>query len=390
MKPLCEKYAAKMAAQGLTAADGPDSALIGGLDAQLVWNRDDSRCRELAKVFAGLSINSLVFARPAEPYATIIDFLAARYPEIIRPEDTETRTFLHDIPVSRDFTAEAIVAALKKRKAVIIPGQGIVSYGTVSPEQGFVFFSSTVFACFVLFFSDYMTAARRGDIDKDYRAAFEAVVAQLPEPRTEPPALATEPLDSEDAILAAMAEAGRAVVSYGLVDSFFGNLSWRDKDTVYISQTGSSLDELEGCIDPCPMDNSTTHGLTASSELSAHEDVYRRADVRCILHGHPKFSVIMSMDCDKPDCELRGQCHVKCRECRTMDGIPIVPGEVGTGPTGLCNTLPPAVASSGAAIVHGHGLFTSGARDFNDAFKTLLAVENRARALYFERLHSLL
>ena len=386
MKQLCDKYAAKMVKQGLTA---PGEPIIGGLDAELVWNRDDARCEILESVFRELPINSLVFAKPAAPYATIIDFLATRYPETIRPQDTETRTFLHDVPVCETFSAPAIIDALKKRKAVIIPGEGIVSFGTVTPEQGFVFYSSTVFACFVLFFSEYMAAARRGKIDEAYKAVFKQVVRQLPAPRTELHNLQSAPLPDEEAILSAMAEAGRAVVGYGLVDSFFGNISYRDNDIVYISQTGSSLDELEGCIDPCRMDKSTTHGLTASSELSAHEDVYRRADVRCILHGHPKFSVIMSMDCDKPDCELRGKCHVLCSECRTMEGIPIVPGEVGTGPTGLCNTLPPAVAASGAAIVHGHGVFVSGETDFNKAFARLLSIENQSRERYFSLLKEL-
>jgi ribulose-5-phosphate 4-epimerase/fuculose-1-phosphate aldolase len=386
MKNLCEKYADKLIGQGLCAEGEP---LIAGLDAELIWNREDDRSAELAKVFDGLSINSLVCARPAEPYATIIDFLAKRYGDVIRPEDTETRTFLHDIRITHEFSANAIINALSKRKAVIIPGQGIISYGTVSPEQGFVFYSSTIFACFVLFFSDYMTAARRGELDDHYRETFKTVVEQLAEPKTTLPDLIHGSLDSEERILAAMAVAGRAVVEYGLVDSFFGNISYRLNDTVYISQTGSSLDELEGCIDPCRMDGSTTHGLTASSELSAHEDVYRRTDALCILHGHPKFSVIMSMDCPKVNCENRGQCHIKCTECRTVEGIPIVPGEVGTGPTGLCNTLPPAVASSGVAIVHGHGLFASGKVDFNEAFKRLLETENMCRKLYFERLAKL-
>lgn len=386
MLELCEKYAAKLVRQGLCAEGEP---LVGGLDAELAWNREDARSAELAKVFGGLSINSLVCARPTEPYATIIDFLAERHGDLIRPEDTETRTFLHDIPVSREFSAAAVIAALKKRKAVIIPGHGIVSYGTVSPEQAFVFYSSTVFACFVLFFSDYLALARRGEIDANHRAVFEKVAAMLPAPKTALPELAAGPLTNEESVLAAMAEAGRAVVQYGLVDSFFGNISYRLGDTVYISQTGSSLDELEGCIDPCPMDGSTTHGITASSELTAHEDVYRRADAVCILHGHPKFSVIMSMDCDRPDCENRGKCHIKCTECRTVEGVPIVPGEVGTGPTGLCNTLPPAVASSGAAIVHGHGLFASGGVDFNEAFRRLLETENMSRQRYFELLDTL-
>ncbi|BDQ33226.1 class II aldolase/adducin family protein [Pseudodesulfovibrio portus] len=381
MKSLCEKYAAKLAAQRL--AD-PGEPLIGGLDAELAWNREDPRTAELAKVFDLLSINSLVFSRPAEPYAAIIDFLASRHPETIRPQDTETRTFLHDIPVCREFTGEAVAAHLKKRKSVIIPGQGIASFGTVTPEQGFVFYSSTIFSCFVLFFSEYLARARAGTLDDEYREVFASVSAGLSDPCTEPPALAAGPLETEDQALAAMAEAGRAVVGYGLVDSFFGNISCRLNDVVHISQTGSSLDELEGCIDPCPMDGSATTGLTASSELSAHEDVYRRSDYRCILHGHPKFSVIMSMDCARIDCPNRGQCHIKCTECRTMDGVPIVPGEVGTGPTGLCNTLPPAMARTGAALVHGHGVFTAGATDFNEAFIRLLDIENRSRQRYFE------
>lgn len=383
MRELCDKYARKLVEQGLAE---PGKPLVGGLDAALVWNREDPRCDIFEPVFDRLSINSLVFTRPAEPYRTIIEFLARRYPDVIRPEDTETRTFLHDIPVCSDFTSEAVAKQLGRRKAVIIPDQGIVSYGTVSPEQGFVFVSSVAFSCFVLFFSEYLAAARKGTLDDEYREAFDRAVLHLPQPRTELPAMAPGPIEGEEGVLAAMAEAGRHVVGYGLVDSFFGNISYQLDDTVYISQTGSSLDELEGCIDPCTMDGSTTHGLTASSELSAHMDVYRRADVRCILHGHPKFSVILSMDCDKEDCDKRGQCHVKCSECRTVEGVPIVPGEVGTGPTGLCNTLPPAVASSGAAIVHGHGLFASGEQDFGDAFRRLLDIENRCREIYFERL----
>jgi hypothetical protein len=77
--------------------------------------------------------------------------------------------------------------------------------------------------------------------------------------------------------------------------------------------------------------------------------------------------------------------------------VPIVPGEVGTGPFGLCNTLPPAlVGTKGGttgqrrgAIVYGHGLFTLGAVDFRDAFATLMDVEHFCRAEYFRRVGEL-
>lgn len=386
MKALCEKYAAKLAAQGLAPATGKDAPLVGGLDAELVWNRQDSRIDVLTGLFSRLSINSLVFVRPAEPYRTILDFLAARNPDGIRPEDTETRTFLHDIPVCPEFSTQAMAAELMRRKVIVVPGQGVVACGTVTPEQGFVSVSSAIFSTFVLFFSDYLNRARNITLDDDYIDIFSQVVRRLPEPRTDLPGFAPGPFTEEESVVTAMAEAGRKVVDFGLVDSFFGNISYKLDDTVYISQTGSSLDELEGCIDPCPMDGSTTNGLTASSELSAHEDVYRRSAYGCILHGHPKFSVIMSMDCDRDNCPNRGHCHVHCTECRTVDGVPIVPGEVGTGPTGLCHTLPPAMAQNGAAIVHGHGLFTAGKDDFNDPFARLMEIENRCRNLYFERL----
>jgi ribulose-5-phosphate 4-epimerase/fuculose-1-phosphate aldolase len=386
MRTLCEKYAAKLAVQGLAPAEGKDAPLVGGLDAELVWNREDPRTDVLSGVFSRLSINSLVFVRPAEPYRTILDFLAARNPNAIRPEDTETRTFLHDIPVCEEFTAEAMAAQLKRRKVIVIPGQGVAACGTVSPEQGFVSVSSAVFATFVLFFSDYLNRARGVALDDEYADVFSRVVRLLPEPRTDLPGLASGPFSDEESVVAAMSEAGRKVVRFGLVDSFFGNISYNLDETVYISQTGSSLDELEGCIDPCPMDGSTTNGLTASSELSAHEDVYRRSAFDCILHGHPRFSVIMSMDCERDNCPNRGRCHIHCTECRTVDSVPIVPGEVGTGPTGLCHTLPPAMAQNGAAMVHGHGLFTAGNSDFNEPFARLLEIENRCRDLYFERL----
>ncbi|MCK5685154.1 class II aldolase/adducin family protein, partial [bacterium] len=169
-----------------------------------------------------------------------------------------------------------------------------------------------------------------------------------------------------------------------LVDSYFGNISYLFEDIIYISQTGSSLDELAGCIDPCPLDGSSCAGITASSELVAHHEIYLRTSNRAILHGHPKFSVILSMDCDRVDCPNSGQCHIKCSEQRYINDIPIVPGEVGTGTTGLCHTLPPAMKRNRGVIVWGHGLFTVAEDDYKLAFKHLLDIENMCREEYSE------
>ena len=62
MEKLLGKYADKLVAQGLC---DPGEPIFGGLDAELVWNRDDERCAVLRDVVTGLNINSILFARPA-------------------------------------------------------------------------------------------------------------------------------------------------------------------------------------------------------------------------------------------------------------------------------------------------------------------------------------
>jgi ribulose-5-phosphate 4-epimerase/fuculose-1-phosphate aldolase len=388
MKDLVDKYAGKLTAAGLAV-----DPLICGLDDDIVWNRADERQAELERVLDGLQSNSLICAAPAEPYRTILRFLAGSRPGPVTPRDCETRTFLHDLPVSRSFTAASLLAELKKRKSVIVADPDtiqVAAFGTVSPEQAFVTFSSVCFSCFVLFFSEFLSHARAGTVTAEEQDAFARAVSFLPAPRHASPQLLAGPFTGESQVIEAMIEAGRLTVDYGLVDSYFGNISYRLHDTIYISQTGSSLDELAGCIDPCPLDGSSCAGITASSELTAHTDMYLRTPNRAILHGHPKFTVILSMDCEPADCPDRNRCHITCPRERYIDDIPIIPGEVGTGPTGLCHTLPPAVRDRRGAVVWGHGLFTVGTEDFNIPFINLLDIENRCREKYFDTVRRVL
>jgi len=173
---------------------------------------------------------------------------------------------------------------------------------------------------------------------------------------------------------------GRYTVEKGLVDSFFGNISWFDGTTIFISQTASSLDELEGHIDPVPLDNTSTAGLSASSELPAHRAIYQSTRYHAVLHGHPKFSIILSMHCEEKDCQEK-DCGRSCKRKRTACGVPVVSGEIGAG--GLAKTVPGAVRESGICIVHGHGVFSTGEEGFGDAFQKMVGCENRCREEYF-------
>jgi len=384
VKELVDKYARKMTNAGL--AENP---LVCGFDDELYWNREDEAIPTLNNVLKGMDINSLICAKPAEPYQTILRYLAEHYPETITPSDCETRTFLHDLPVTQSFSTDTILARLKKRKSVIIFEDNdvrVVTFGTVSPEQAFVTFSSVCFSSFVLFFSEFLADLRQERIKTKQREAYDLILPIIDKPPKQLPQLKRGPFTTESHVISAMIEAGNSTVDYGLVDSYFGNISYRLDNTVYISQTGSSLDELEDCIDPCPLDGSSCAGITASSELVAHNEIFLRSEKLAILHGHPKFAVILSMDCDIEDCPQRDQCHIKCSRERFIKDIPIVPGEVGTGPTGLCNTLPPAIENGAGAIIWGHGLFTTGTNDFREAFRHLLQIEEMCKKEYFTRI----
>jgi ribulose-5-phosphate 4-epimerase/fuculose-1-phosphate aldolase len=378
-----KRYADKLYASALVDDTEP---LFGVRDAELCWNAETKERALLEEVFAKLNINALLWARPAEPYRTLIDTLARQSDKTIYPQDTETRTFMHDLPVADQFTAAAIIKALQQRKSVIIPGHGIVTLGTVGLEQAYVSFACVCFACFVKFFLDFRRATRHKGPARGLQTVFETVCRSLGPPPACDQRLQTGPFADASAIISAMEEAGQQVVAQRLVDAFFGNLSFCDGNTLYISQTGSSLDNLRGCIDPCPLDGSSCVSITASSEYPTHRQIVARTDHRAILHGHPQFAVILSMDCDIEDCEDAGACHRRCPHDRFISGLPIVAGEVGSGRYGLVNTVPQALEKHHGVIVYGHGVFTAGTIDFNRPFKHLIDIETQCREEYFKRL----
>lgn len=422
------KYAAKLAEAGLCA---PGEPLLAALDAELCFSHSgDARQPVAEAVIYGLGASALLLAQPIGACQETMLALARQALEsgqsAVIPGDCETRTFLHDLPVVSGLETQGLLAALKARKGCIVLHQGralMAAAGSVSPEQTFVTASSMAFACFVAYFARHLADARAGRLTDLRRAEFADIrtllVADLARLPSAPPQLLPGPFVSAEQARAAMIEAGRAVVEYGLVDSSFGNVSCRQDapggELLLISQTGSALDELSGLIDPCRMDGSSCVGLTASSEYSAHKAIYEGGPARVILHGHPRFAVILSLDCDKLDCPGLGNCHRACATPRAvvvprlpagdiLKGdetagktaspllIPIVPGEVGTGPYGLCNTLPQALNAEGGrrgAIVYGHGLFATGREDFRQAFATLLEVERFCREEYFRRVAEL-
>jgi ribulose-5-phosphate 4-epimerase/fuculose-1-phosphate aldolase len=375
------KYSAKLVADRAAAAGAVAFAVQ---DDRLITAGAAGLAPLAGEVLSRLTCVALVAARPSLPFADLLVARAGASEARIEPSDTETRTFLHDIPFLRQGElcqepAARMAALLANRKGVIAEGVGIVATGTITVEQAYVNYSSIFHSTFVKYLQDLLAD---GFLLPGEREGFERFRREWLRPLDAEGLAFRGELARTDAILAEIETVGRYTVERGLVDSFFGNISCRLGDTLYISQTASSLDELAGCIDPVPFDNSSTCGITASSELLAHRRIYEETGARVILHGHPKFSVVMSMLCEEEGCAVT-DCWRDCPQVRLLGETPVVAGEIGAG--GLAKRVPPVIGRTGAAVVYGHGVFTVG-EDFGEAFRALVAVENWCRQEYFRRL----
>lgn len=376
MEALLARYALRLQAEG--SAHPGRIALACRNDVITAFGPSD--LTELATQFLKQApVAAVVLAEPLLPYPQLL--LKRALPDLsaITPRDSESRTSLHDIPLvaAQPATAlpAALAAALRCRKGCIIDGIGLAAQGALTVEQAYIAWSSLYHASFIKYLEDLL---QFGMVLPEE----QAVIDQLCDTRSEPLPLPPQPsfrsgtLQSADEIIDELAKVGRATVSQGLVDSFFGNISYAGPDALYISQTSARLDELEQQVDPIRYDNSSTAGITASSELPAHRAIATATGCRAVLHGHPRYPVVMSFF-SAPTAQ---------DGIEEVCGFPVVGGEGGQG--GLAQTVPHAFAMTKAAavIVRGHGVFSVGREDFRDAFAALVEVEQCCRAEYGRRL----
>jgi len=322
---------------------------------------------------------AVIVAAPLHPFPFFLIQHSAPDCLTLVPEDSESKSSLHDIPIIRSIPDQkellnAICAALQRRKGCIVEGIGMVSQGSLTIEQAYIIWSSLVHATSVMYLANLL---KFGPVLADEVVALRRYKYSLKPllPENQPP-YCTPPLPHRD-IQNEMCHIGQITVRMGLVDSFFGNISWTGEDVMYISQTSARLDELASQIDPVPFDGSTTNGLTASSELPAHRAVVTTTGCRAILHGHPKFSVVMSFFCEPGE-------HAGID---IVDTLPVVRGEGGVG--GLAESLSKAfrLTASNAVIVQGHGVFAISKNSFHETLITLAKVEQHCREQYFLRLN---
>ncbi|MGD9663382.1 MAG: class II aldolase/adducin family protein [Porticoccaceae bacterium] len=331
-----------------------------------------------AELINRLPVTAVILAEPLFPFPALLLRRALPGLAALVPRDSESRSSLHDIPLvalpDKALVPAAISAALTRRKGCIIDGIGMAAHGSLTLEQAYIAWSSLYHATFIKYHEDLLSY---GMLLPEESTALEYILRENTPPA--PPGdnlFQTGPLETAPEIIAELAAVGRATVKRGLVDSFFGNISYAGNNALYISQTSARLDELEQQIDPIPFDNCSTLGITASSELPTHRAIIAATGCRAVLHGHPRFPVVMSFFSSPTEHEGIDQ----------VCGFPVVGGEGGQG--GMARTVPRAFAltKARAVIVRGHGVFSIGQDDFNHPFAALVEVEQRSREEYCRRL----
>ena len=357
----------------------PDKLAIATQNDRII-TAGSAELAELAKdILRRLDISSIIAGVPSIHFA---EYLLKRTPEnlnCIVPRDSESITSLHDIPIIRNKDidhnlAELVSERLKKRKGCIVEGLGIITSGSMTLEQAYINWSSLFHASYIKYLEEVLAHGFLLSNEKELLENFcDNWLLELNCDQLE---FNDIPLTNQDSIMAEMCRVGRYTVQLGLVDSFFGNISYISDNEILISQTSSRLDRLEGAIDPVPFDGSSTAGITASSELPAHRAIAEATGCRTILHGHPKFPVVMGFQANKSSFD----------EIEEISGIPVVGGEGGQG--GLAESLPRAFKLTGAnaVIAKGHGVFSIGSGNYRDAFKALVDVELKCRSEFFRTL----
>jgi len=336
-------------------------------------------CRIGRALLSEVKSIALVIGEPWLPFQNLYPLCLAPESQRIAPLDTETRTFLHDIPLVRRHHGRIdwadVAGLLGQRKGVLVEGVGIIAVGSVTVEQGYVNFSTLYHALFVGYLLHLLQDEPRCAEIVELGPLLEQLAHPIPQLLDD---IAAGPFADEHAVRKAIEQAGQRTVELHLVDSFFGNISCHVNNQLMISQTGASLDALAGCVDLVPDDNSTTAGLTASSELPAHRAIYAATGATVILHGHPKFTVLMSLLCDEQGCHI-ADCWKDCPQVRYLGTVPVVAGEVGAG--GIAKNLAPVMAD-GIGVVYGHGVFAAGTVDFRQPLHKMIALENWCRREY--------
>jgi L-fuculose-phosphate aldolase len=172
---------------------------------------------------------------------------------------------------------------------------------------------------------------------------------------------------------------GRKLVEQGLVGSHFGNISVRVGDYMYITRSGSMLDEItKDDVVKVSIYRPTSLDLIASSEVTAHREIYKNTSALAIIHDHSPFAVVESLI--RREMGENKIVPIDSEGSYFLHDIPIVDGGIGTEK--LARNLANALQQRKAAVVYSHGVFARGSI-LEEAYVVASMVEHSCKMMYY-------
>ncbi|RLG22891.1 hypothetical protein DRN72_00530 [Methanosarcinales archaeon] len=165
---------------------------------------------------------------------------------------------------------------------------------------------------------------------------------------------------------------GKKLVERGYTDSFFGNISFKIGDKIWITKSGVPLDELEDesfvLLQNPPLSES-------SSESPTHIKIYQEFDVSSVIHVHPFYCILCSMIFQEDFVESRTEGRIFLKKIAFCEGK--------AGSWELANSVVQSLRrfDTTAVVARGHGLFCIGS-SIDDAYLRCVVAENECKLWY--------
>ncbi|HNX39149.1 MAG TPA: aldolase [Methanothrix sp.] len=167
---------------------------------------------------------------------------------------------------------------------------------------------------------------------------------------------------------------GKKAVASGLTSSRFGNISLAFRGSIFITCTGSMLDELEesqvvevDLAGSCPLDR------IASSETCVHRTIYARTAHKAVIHTHSPYAVALSL------LESEEIVPLDSEGLLFLGSVPIVQGSLGS--EALAESASSALQGHQACIARGHGVFAAG-KSLTEAYTAACMTEHSSQVRY--------
>ncbi|MCP4049112.1 MAG: aldolase [bacterium] len=171
-------------------------------------------------------------------------------------------------------------------------------------------------------------------------------------------------------------QVGRKCFLAGLNNSHSGNISIKKNNYIYITRTGSSLDQLKiSDIIRTELNVNKVADRYASIELIVHRAIYKaNPDINSITHAHAPYAIAMAdKGRDLIPYDDEGKYY--------LGSIPVLSIENTIASKNIADQIRSYVHNSHSIIIAKHGVFAWGP-SLDDAYKFLSVTESACKINY--------